>query len=117
MSIIATNPKIIRIFTTNIPLAHILHHLGVNLNGDRCCAKTKKGTRCQRKNCRTTFMCKQHQEIWQRNFNFDMFYALQNWELCHYSWCINLWISPQNNIALNDKEHSNSTEKIQSILI
>ena len=106
MSIIAANPNVIRVFTTNVPLAYILHHLGVNLGGDRCCATTAKGTRCRRKNCRTTFMCKQHQEIWWRDLSFDLFYSLHEWEMSHYNWCINHWVSAQHLIPLDDKAHS-----------
>ena len=86
MSITAANPNIIRIFTTNVPLAYILHHLGVKLDGDRCCATIASGHRCSRKNCRTTFMCSQHQKIWWRDFSFDLFYSLHEWEMSHYNW-------------------------------
>tara|TARA_Y100000589_G_scaffold139204_1_gene133088 strand:- start:91 stop:444 length:354 start_codon:yes stop_codon:yes gene_type:complete len=76
----ANSPKVMMVFTRPQILGLILQHLGYNMNGHKCMAQTKSGTRCSRKNCTTTFFCKQHEAMWLRDFSFDLFYHKMSWE-------------------------------------
>lgn len=73
------SPKVMMVFTRPQTLGLILQHLGYNMNGHKCMAQTKKGKRCSRKNCSTTFFCTQHEAMWLRDFSFDLFYHKMSW--------------------------------------
>ena len=91
----ANSPKVMMVFTHPQTLGLILQHLGYNLKGDKCMAKTKIGKRCSRKNCSTVFFCKQHEAMWRRDLNFDLFYHQYCWIIRVEFWKkhkkLNMW--------------------------
>ena len=82
----ANSPKVMMVFTRPQILGLILQHLGYNMNGHKCMAQTKSGTRCSRTNCTTTFFCKQHEAMWRRDFSFDLFYHKMSWSIRAENW-------------------------------